>query len=294
MTGAERGYLLLCSHLGDPERRPLSTAQFRRLAQRVRSAPRSEEMGELRETDLKALGYSSADCHTILALLAEESRLDHYLAKASKLGCIPLTRASEGYPAILRRRLGEDAPGCLWLKGDPQLVNTLGVSLVGSRDLSPANGQFAHAVGAQAARQGFALISGNARGADRAGQDGAIFAGGQVISVVPDELFRHVPAEQILYLCEDSFDLEFSNFRALSRNRIIHALGRMTFVAQSSLHTGGTWDGSARNLRSGWSPLFVFDDGSESTAALEQMGATLIKTEDLEDFSNLPVPFTLL
>ena len=27
MTGAERGFLLLCCHLGDPQRRPLSVAR---------------------------------------------------------------------------------------------------------------------------------------------------------------------------------------------------------------------------------------------------------------------------
>ena len=30
MTGAERGFLLLCCHLGDPQRRPLTVAQFRK------------------------------------------------------------------------------------------------------------------------------------------------------------------------------------------------------------------------------------------------------------------------
>ena len=32
MNGKERGFLLLTSHLGDPERKPLTVAQFRQLA----------------------------------------------------------------------------------------------------------------------------------------------------------------------------------------------------------------------------------------------------------------------
>ena len=89
----------------------------------------------------------------------------------------------------------------------------------------------------------------------------------------------------MLLLCEDSFDLNFSPIRALSRNRVIHAMGRITLVAQSSLKTGGTWDGSVKNLRFGWSPLFCFNDGQESTALLLQMGAEAVTIPDLR---NLP------
>ena len=75
---------------------------------------------------------------------------------------------------------------------------------------------------------------------------------------------------KVLYLSEEGFDLEFSSLRALSRNRCIHALGIAAIAAQCSLRTGGTWDGSVKNLRFGWSPLYVFDDGSESAKLLSR------------------------
>ena len=62
----------------------------------------------------------------------------------------------------------------------------------------------------------------------------------------------------------------------------------MVFVALSDLHNGGSWDGTARNLRFGWSPVACFRDGSPASRELEQMGAYLIGREDLEDFSTLP------
>ena len=112
--------------------------------------------------------------------------------------------------------------------------------------------------------------------------------GGKVISIVADALEKHPVRENILYLSENGFDEPFSAQRALSRNRCIHALGQMTFVAQSDLHKGGTWDGAAKNLRFGWSTVVCFRDGSAASQELEQMGAYLIDTEDLQEIGNLP------
>ena len=290
MTGAEKGFLLLCCHLGDPERRPLTVAQFRKLARRVRDSEKAPGGRELELGDLTALGYSGEDGRRILELLDGEALLERYLLRAAKLGCVPLTPLTPGYPHRLLDALGDDAPGCLWARGDLSLLAEPGIALVGSRELYPENEAFARETGAQAARQGFVLISGNARGADRTAQDAALAAGGGVISIVADRLSGHVPQGRILYLSEESFDLDFSSQRALSRNRCIHALGLSAIAAQCSLRTGGTWDGSVKNLRFGWSPLYVFDDGSESADLLEQMGAVRIGFGDLNDLRNLPRP----
>ena len=56
MNVRERGFLLLTSHLGDPERKVLTTAQLRNLALRLESADVPVEDRELAETDLTALG----------------------------------------------------------------------------------------------------------------------------------------------------------------------------------------------------------------------------------------------
>ena len=290
MTGAERGFLLLCCHLGDPQRRPLSPAQLRKLARRVRDAEAAPEDRDLEVRDLRALGYAEADAERIVSLLSEEALLDRYLSRAAKFGCVPLTRLTPGYPRRILDALGDDAPGCIWARGDLSLLQQPGVALVGSRDLRPKNQAFARQTGTQAARQGLTLISGNARGADRTAQNAALAAGGGVISIVADRLTDHVPMGKVLYLSEEGFDLEFSSLRALSRNRCIHALGIAAIAAQCSLRTGGTWDGSVKNLRFGWSPLYVFDDGSESAKLLEQMGASLIGFEQLEDLTALPRP----
>ena len=288
MTGPEAGYLLLACRLGNPERRVLTTAQLRTLSWRMRNFEMDDPDRDLTISDLRKLGYGTELARRIVALLEEEELLTHYLRRAQKAGCIPIPRISPLYPQVLRNRLGDEAPGCIWAKGDPEMFRDSLISLVGSRDLCPANGEFAREAGRQAALQGHTLVSGNARGADRTAQDACLQAGGSVISIVADSLEKHPVRERVLYLSEEDFDGEFSAQRALSRNRCIHALGEKTLVAQSSYQHGGTWDGTVKNLRFGWSPVFCYDDGTPAAKLLCQMGANPVTMEQLSDLEALP------
>lgn len=287
MRSAEQGFLLLTSHLGDMQSKPMTVAGFRTLLNRVKASERASEDRDLHIDDLIQLGYDRQTGENILYLLSRKEQMDYYVNQAIRNGCVPLTRASENYPGNLRIRLGNDCPGCLWLKGDLELLKKPAISLVGSRDLMPDSKAFAEEAGRQAAKQGYVLISGNARGADRTAQDSCLQHGGQVISIVADSLTEAVPEPNILYISEDGFDCSFSSYRALSRNRLIHAMGKLTLVAQCSLGKGGTWDGCMQNLRHRWSPVFCFQDGSKAAAELTQMGAGAVDIFDLADFSRL-------
>lgn len=287
MNDREKGFLLLTSALGDPNRHPLTTAQVRTLAQRVGTAPRIPEERQLESRDLTAMGYSLEMAERIIALLDDMVLLEHYLRRGERMGCHPISRVGEEYPQTIHNRLGLDAPGCLWSRGELELLSKPAVSLVGSRELGKENLAFAKEVGRQAARQGYVLVSGNARGADRAAQDSCLDAGGEVIAIVADELERYTPQAHMLYLSEDGFDLAFSAQRALSRNRLIHCMGLRTFVAQSGYERGGTWDGTVKNLRFGWSQVHCFRDGSPASKLLQDMGAEGVDLDDLHDFSAL-------
>ena len=281
MTAAERGFLLLCADLGDG-RKPLTPAQFRTLRNAIRSRSRETDNLDrsLKDADLHALGLNPAFSSRVVELLARERDLDRYLSVAEELAIRPLTRISEGYPARLRR-LGDTAPAVLFCRGELSVLQRPAVALVGSRDLTPEGEAFARKVGALAAAEGLVLVSGNARGADQCAQNACLDAGGAVIAVLPDGLQDHAPQHgRIVYLCEWGWHLPMIGYRALERNRLIHALGEKTFVAQSHC-SGGTWSGSEENLRCGWSPLFVHDDGSPGCQALIAMGAAAVRTETL-------------
>ena len=281
MTGPEAGFLLLSCRLGNPERKVLSTAQMRTLSQRMKDFRLDDPERDLTAEDLQRIGYGQDMAERIVALLEEEELLIHCLRRAGKAGCTPIPRISPLYPQILRDRLGDEAPGCLWAKGDLEILKNPRISLVGSRDLNPKNGEFAAQAGRQAALQGYTLVSGNARGADKTAQNAALAAGGKVISIVSDSLEKHTLKENVLYLSEEDFDADFSAQRALSRNRCIHALGEKVLVAQASYQHGGTWDGTVKNLRFHWSDVFCFDDGSPAAQLLCQMGANPIIPEQL-------------
>lgn len=290
MTPAEQGFLLLTSQLGDPERKPLTIAQFRDLAKRARTMEKPLDSRELSQRDLVSIGCNCELAKKVILLLSQTEQLNWYVEKGKRSGCVPVTRNSDRYPHRLRRSLAFDAPGVLWLKGDPNLLERPCISLVGSRELRMENRGFAAEVGKQAALQGFVLVSGHARGADRTAQESCLAHGGNVISVVCDELERHVAHNGVLYLSEDGFDMPFSAQRALQRNRVIHSLGEKTFVAQSAYGRGGTWDGTQKNLRYGWSPVFCFDDGSQACCELQQMGAVLIGAGMLTSIVDLRSP----
>lgn len=295
MTAQEQGFLLLCSQLGDPDRRPLTAPQLRVLARQVRAVEFSpDRQRDMTENDLISIGQNREQAHKILSLLNDEALLEHYLRRGRRANCIPLTRLSEGYPMAVRNRLGDDAPGCIWAKGNLALLDLPAVALVGSRDISGDHLAFAKEVGRQAARQGYVLVSGNARGADKAAQESCLASGGQVIAVVADELERHHGSEHKLYISEDSFDLPFSPLRALSRNRLIHCMGLRTFVAQCSYQKGGTWDGTVKNLRFGWSPVYCYDDRSPAMELLQNMGAEPVRAVDLHNFQDLQIQYSNL
>ena len=287
MNSREKGFLLLTSHLGDPSRKPLSVAQLRNLAGRVKDLDIADPNRNMQPADLVRLGYAPDMAQRILRLLDDKELLEYYLHRGARQGCQALTRVSEGYPVQVRSKLGLDSPGCLWAKGDLALLERPSVSAVGSRDLRKANRAFAYEVGVQAAKQGYVLVSGNARGADTVAQEACLAAGGYVISVVADSLEKQLQRERVLYLSEDSFDEAFSPQRAISRNRVIHAFSGKTFVSQCADGSGGTWDGTVKNLKAGWSSVYCFQDGSTASARLADLGATLIEPQQLTEIAQL-------
>lgn len=287
MNAREQGFLLLTSHLGLPQRKVLTVPQLRTLAARVRAADAPAQDREMTAEDLVALGYSREEGQRIVDLLSDIEPLNWYLNKAAKRHCFALSRVSEGYPQKLRNRLGTDCPGCLWIKGDASLLDRPAVALIGSRDILPDNKQFAAEAGHQAACQGYVLISGNARGADKIAQEACLKAGGSVICVISDSMEDCPLEERVLYISEDSFDAPFTAQRALSRNRVIHCLADLVLIAQCGVEKGGTWDGTVQNLHHNWSPVFCYQDGSVAADSLEQMGAVLIDKDSLTQLNQL-------
>ena len=97
MNPREQGFLLLTSRLGDPNRKVLSAAQLRLLAQRMSTMEQPTEDRDLSVSDLLRLGYGREMAERILHLLSQEDLLEYYLNRGRKLGCRPITRVSAPY-----------------------------------------------------------------------------------------------------------------------------------------------------------------------------------------------------
>ena len=114
----------------------------------------------------------------------------------------------------------------------------------------------------------------------KAGAEPGVFTvvGGSAV-IFPAGRLTDCPAqEHVLYLAEQAYDAPFSTPRALGRNYLIHAMGEKTLVAQCRAGSGGTWDGTTENLKHGWSPVFVHDDGTPGARALIERGAAAVRT----------------
>ena len=257
----------------------LSLAQARELSRRARAAGIGEEdpLRDVTVKDVRRLGYSEYEAGHIVLLLGRERQLDGYLLAAEKAGVTVITRLDTRFPRRLRDQLGARCPAALFCRGDLELLQSVCVSVVGSRHLASPGAQFAAQAGRLAAREGFTLCSGDAMGADRTAQEACLRGGGSVLIFPATELVYCPARENVLYAAEGGFELGFSAQRALGRNRFIHAMGEKTLVAQTGFGKGGTWSGSLDNLQHEYSPLFVFDDGSEGARALCARGATPVQ-----------------
>ena len=75
MNPRERGFLLLTSRLGNPDRQVLSTAQLRMLALRMRGRECTQPEREMTRQDFIELGYDRETAERYCALLSDTEQL---------------------------------------------------------------------------------------------------------------------------------------------------------------------------------------------------------------------------
>jgi DNA processing protein len=251
---------------------------------------------ELDRAELLRLGFQPDQADWTLQRLEQAALLDRHLDTLARLHIRAVTRICPEYPQRLRDTLKDRAPMVLYCAGNLDLFQKTAVSLVGSRKLRTLGAEFAAALGRQAARENLVYISGGASGADTVGFDAAMAAGGEAVVFLADSLqermetmSRWLQTGRLLLVSEYGFDRHFSSGRAYSRNRLIHAQGQKTFVAQSDFGDGGTWNGTLENLQNAWSEVFVCQEEPQDPGVqgLLDHGAWPIRTKDLQNLLSL-------
>lgn len=295
-TMSEKCLMLLCALPGEVP--PLGLSQYRKLMQAVTELGVSEPDRDITPEELMGFGASPEESMEILSRLERQEELEQYLRMLEEKGISLITRISAGYPRKLRENLGDQAPLYLYCAGELSLFQRECISLVGSRKLREPGKQFSALAGAQIAGEGYTFCSGGAEGADTVGFQAAMEQGGTAILYLADSLleetrrpvYRDLLARgRLLLASEYGFDQSFSTPRAMSRNRLIHAMGKITLIAQSDYETGGTWQGTLQNLRKGWSPCFVCGEEPEDPgiSGLTARGCEPICISQLRDLHHL-------
>ena len=129
------------------------------------------------------------------------------------------------------------------------------------------------------------VISGGAKGIDRAAMEGALQAGGAVAGVMADSLERAALARdnreplmdgRLVFISPYDPAAGFNVGHAMQRNKIIYALADAALVVTSDFEKGGTWAGAIEQLeRLRFVPVFVRNgvNGGKGNSALLQRGA---------------------
>lgn len=155
--------------------------------------------------------------------------------------------SDELYPPQLRDLPGP--PRTLYVLGDPRVLSAPSVAVVGSRRATPYGLAVARTVATVAAQSGIAVVSGGARGCDRAGGDAALDEGGVHIAVMgcgADVVYPRSSARLIeRTLASGGAVVSLSPWGAQPRryafprrNRVIAALARALFVTEAGMPSG--------------------------------------------------------
>ena len=263
----------------------LTAAEYRKLAPCLASL--QSEPADLLEPGADRLVAQCAeviDDARLRALLNRGFLLSQAVERWQTRGIWVVSRADAAYPPLLKKRLKNDAPSVLYGCGPQEIMHTRSFAIVGSRDVTELLIDYTQGTAALVAGAGFTVVSGGARGVDRAAMNGALEAGGRVVGVLPGDLERTaMNREHRNLLLEERLALvspfdpsqRFTVAQAMQRNKVIYALAQAGLVVNADFNRGGTWAGAVEQLKKYSVPVFVRSRGdpSEGLEALRDRGA---------------------
>ncbi len=173
-------------------------------------------------------------------------RAEAELARVHELRAALLVLDDPDYPPALAAI--HDPPTTLTVRGELRLDDARAVAIVGARRATPAGVEVARTLAAELAAAGVTVVSGLARGVDRAAHEGALAAGGRTIAVLGSGVANPYPpqhaglAERIAragaVVSELEPDAEPSRHSFPQRNRIIAGLSLAVVVVEAGPRSG--------------------------------------------------------
>lgn len=211
------------------------------------------------------------------------------------------------YPYNLKQI--EDFPPILYAKGNIELLkNDNMLAIVGSRNASLSAMKLAENLASNIADNNITIVSGMARGIDKAAHKGALGHGGNTIAVMGtgidiiypqenEDLYKEIIKKDGLILTEYAFHTrpQASNFPR--RNRIVSGLSKGVLVIEAGLQSGSliTAHQALEQGRDVYAvPGAPYDTRSTGCNKLLKEGAQLVDTPEdiLESFNFSAIQFT--
>lgn len=180
---------------------------------------------------------------------AAADRVEREIAAVRKAGARYLFHDGPDYPALLAEL--ESPPPILTVRGDTALLQRPSVAVVGARNASAAAVKLSRDFAAALAGQGYAVVSGLARGIDAAAHRGALAGmatGGGTVGVIASGIDITYPPENVdlqeqvacegLLIAEMPPGTEPIARHFPHRNRIIAGLATGTLVVEAAPKSG--------------------------------------------------------
>jgi DNA processing protein len=277
---------LITGHNGNAKGELLTQAEYQRLARRLWDLKHEPaDLLEVNADDLLQKVEMVVAIDRMRQLLGRGFQLSQAIERWHSRAIWVVSRADQEYPRKIKNRLKEDSPAVLYGCGEPGLLDSGGLAIIGSRHVEQALIEYTEDVGQQCAVARKSVISGGAQGIDRAGMRGALEAGGQTIGVLAENLERAaLNRENRNWLLEEKLVLVsaydpgagFNVGHAMQRNKLIYALADAALVVNAEFEKGGTWAGATEQLQKlRFVPVYVRSTGEigQGLEALTRMGA---------------------
>jgi len=203
----------------------------------------------------------------------------------------------ERYPKSILLNMQDNAPPILYCKGYLPLLNTKGVSIVGSRDVSDFGIMITKSIAQKLAENGINVTSGYAKGVDTSAHLGALEAQGTTTMIlsfgvnyisIKREMKNFNWEKNSLFVTQFAPYEKFSGQNAMIRNKLVCAMSKAIVVIASGPEkdsTGkmsGTFDAAKSALKMNI-PVFVLSP--QILQPVPQGNIDLIKLGGIE-FSN--------
>ena len=224
--------------------RPLSTAELRKLEERVRLSG-LHRLGRLMNVDISGLmlqlDISEEEAYRIYTLLNRGVQLSYALENYQRQGIELVTRCDDDYPQRPRRRMADAAPPVFYACGNEALLHKPMLAIVGISGVktSPEVREAVEFLVRGAVRLGYAILTGGERGVSWVAQGVAMQCGGTLVEVLGGGMLEHVQEEGIADMLAEGqaavISLEhpealFTVSHAIARNKLLFSMAEAAFV----------------------------------------------------------------